>query len=158
MQWFYLISASFLPHSHFHTIISLFFPLNHTVTLLSTCNSMSSCSWKILAMCHVMAKLQSHNLSSLSSSSSSSPRRCPFKLLEHPFWRCHCQCHSNFLPTPFTPNIILPAVPLCPVSRCRLANSMPSAALSTLHFTFCLFCYFLYCTLQSIQGGCKKGI
>lgn len=155
MQGFYLISTSFLPHSYFHTIISLFFPLNLTVTLLSTCNSMSFCSWKILAMCHVMAKLQSHNLSSLSSSSS--PRRCPFKLLEHPFWRCHCQCHSNFLPTLFTPNLILPGCP--PLSgvalstrqlnaKCRIVNT-------SFHFLPVLLFSLLYPTINSrwLQEG-----
>lgn len=89
--------------------------------------------------CHAMATLQSHNLSSLSS-----PPSCPFKLLEHPFRRCHCQCHSNFLCEHVC--VCVPATPLQPplsgVARCRLANSMPSAALSTLHFTFCLFCLF----------------
>lgn len=150
MQWFYLISASFLPHFYFqHYYLSLFFPLNLTVTLLSTCNSMSSCSWKILAMCHVMAKLQSHNLSSLSSSSS--PRRCPFKLLEHPFWRCHCQCHSNFL------NLILPGCP--PLSgvalstrqlnaKCRIVNT-------SFHFLPVLLFSLLYPTINSswLQEG-----
>lgn len=34
-------------------------------------------------------------------------RSCPFKLLEHPFWRCHCQCHSNFLCVSLPPFCLL---------------------------------------------------
>lgn len=148
-----LFNFSFLPPTLlFSTLLSLSLPLNLTVTLLSTCNSMSSCSWKILAMCHVMAKLQSHNLSSLSSLS--------VQIARASFLALSLSMPQQLPATPFTPNLILPGCP--PLSgvalstrqlnaKCRIVNT-------SFHFLPVLLFSLLYPTINSrwLQEGYIK--